>query len=176
MDGDFNEAYYSTAAQVIPVFFLAIVGTGIAFRERVLENPVVALLLIAMTGMVAVGEATALAALAGQEEPTFIADVAIYLAVWLPLLAIVMALLQIAWGALFSHLAWWVKIAAEALIVLAAGTMTASLYAGADQATVVNVMVAVLTGAFFLAFAAASVVEIIQAAKRVRKVRKERKD
>jgi hypothetical protein len=87
MDEAFNSTYYATAAQVIPIFFLA------AAAPRFLGHgedarPGYGLMLLSVVLFAGWGEMTALNALHDHEDPSSVGQSVVNLAVWLPLVLV----------------------------------------------------------------------------------------
>lgn len=86
MEETFNSEYYSTAAQVIPVFFLAAVASRLLAHDEEDPDPRRSLYVLSVVLAVIVGEAQALTALQSQEEPSRLEDGLIVIAIVLPMI------------------------------------------------------------------------------------------
>jgi hypothetical protein len=119
---EFNESYYSTVAQVIPVLYLALVGTRIASGDPIKPRSTASALgLLGVTGLILLGELAALDALDNRES-SGLRDFAIIIGYSLPLLGIFMPVIGEAWVRAWRPLDTRIRYSAEmALAVLVVG-------------------------------------------------------
>lgn len=86
--GDFNDSYYSTAAQVIPVFMLVMLANEYWRHGLAGGDLVRALMNLSSLGFAVLGEMIALDALSSQVEPAKAGNLIILGAIILPILRI----------------------------------------------------------------------------------------
>jgi drug/metabolite transporter (DMT)-like permease len=113
-----HASYYATAAQIIPVLFLA--ASGVALFRREQDRPVSSVLLLVMTASVVVGEAVALTALFTGSDPPSTARGSIVLALAIPLLVVAIAVAE-------PHAPAWLRRTVRTGAAMIAGSVLAVL-------------------------------------------------
>lgn len=131
MGEEFNADYYSTAAQVIPVFYLVLLGLEY-WRPRGSHQSAggQALIMLAITGFVIVAEVVCITALEERAEPSQPASLAIIAAFTLPLVHVGLTVLGRSLPGLRQDIPWWQRFAALGVVTVGGVAITVGQFFG----------------------------------------------